>query len=148
MSSKARREQKDLVREYHEVIENRDIDRVPDFYADDYTVDLGQPETGETVEGGVDDVVERIERFVTAFPDASHNEKEMVAEGDWVLCRLEVEGTHEGEFLGIEPTGKEMSMQIHESYRFENGKIVESHSTGSLTSVLAQLGVDLPIEEP
>jgi predicted ester cyclase len=34
---------------------------------------------------------------VEAFPDSTIEEKELVAEDDWVLCRTMTEGTHEGE---------------------------------------------------
>jgi predicted ester cyclase len=84
---------------------------------------------------------------VEAFPDSTIEEKELVAEDDWVLCRTMTEGTHEGEFMRLNPTGEEVVMQRHESYRIEDGDFVEVHGTGSLAWVLARLGVDLPTED-
>lgn len=146
MATQQRTANKELVREYHEVLENRQVDRIPGFYADDYTVELMGYEDGGTEMGGVDAVVERMRENFEAFPDATLEEKEMAAEGDWVLCRIEVSATHEGPLMGIEPTGKDVSFQVHESYRVEDGEFIETHSTASFMQVLGQLGVDLPIE--
>jgi predicted ester cyclase len=41
-----------------------------------------------------------------AFPDLQHEIKAMVAEGDKAAVRLNVTGTHKGEFQGILPTGR------------------------------------------
>lgn len=57
------------------------------------------------------------------------------------------EAIHEGEFLGIEPTGKEISMHRHDPTRIEDGEFTEVHGSGGLTWVVGQLGVDLPIEQ-
>lgn len=138
---------KQLVHEYHEVVENQEFDRIPEFFADDFGVDFMQLQEGGSEEAGVDEVVEKTKDHFEAFPDLTIEEKEMAAEGEWVLCRTMMTGTHEGEFHGIEPTGKEITMQRHESYRIEDGEIAEVHGSGSLTWVLGQLGVDLPIEE-
>lgn len=139
-------ENKELVREYHKVVENQQIDRIPEFFSDDFTVELGQVDGSDSEEGGVDDLVERLQRGFEGFPDMTIEEKEMAAEGEWVLCRYEMTGTHEGDFMGIEPTGNDVWLQMHESYRIEDGEFVETHSTGSLASLLGQLDVDLPIE--
>lgn len=138
---------KELVQEYHEVLENRQADRIPEFYADEYTVEMMQLDGSDAEPGDVDDVVDRMKTNFEAFPDATIEEKEMAAEGDWVLCRIEVTATHQGEFHGIEPTGEEVSIQVHESYRIEDGEFVETHSTASFAPLLGQLGIELPIEE-
>jgi len=49
--------------------------------------------------------------------------------------------------MRLNPTGEEVVMQRHESYRIEDGDFVEVHGTGSLAWVLARLGVDLPTED-
>lgn len=137
---------KELVREYLEVLNDQQVDRIPDFFADDFTVDLMQVDEGESEEGGVDDIVEGVKDAIEAFPDATNHLKEMAAEGDWVLYRVEVEGTHDGEWRGIEPTGEEVWWQLHGSIRIEDGEFVETHGTASNLHRLAQLGVDLPFE--
>lgn len=147
MTAQLLEENKELVQDYHDVLEEKEADRIPEFFTDDFRIDFMQIEEGGSEEAGVDEVVEKAKDFLEAFPDATIEEKEMAAEGDWVLCRTMVTGTHEGEYLGIEPTGKEVTMQRHESYRVEDGKFAEVHGSASLTWVLGQLGVELPIEE-
>lgn len=136
---------KELVRELVETLDKQQMDRLRDQYADDFTAEMFQDE-GDTEEGDVEDLVDGHETFYEGFPDTSVELKEMAAEGDWVLYRFEVEATHEGEYKGIEPTGREVSFQVHHSRRIEEGEIVEAHSTATLLHVLSQLDVDLPIE--
>lgn len=140
------RENEELVREYHDVLENRQLDRIREFYAEDFTFEKMQLDGSESEEGDVEDILEGARAHFEAFPDSTIDEKEMAAQGDWVLCRVEIEATHEGEFKGIEPTGEEVWMQRHESYRIDDGEIVEVHGTVSLTPLLAQLGVELPVD--
>ena len=44
--------------------------------------------------------------FSTAFPDLHHTVDEMIAEGNVIVARWTVRGTHRGDFQGIAPTGK------------------------------------------
>lgn len=147
MATTALDQNKALVREYYQVLENGAFDRIPEFFADDFTVDMMQLTEGGSEEAGVETVVERTRETFDTFPDATIEIEEMAAEGDWVLCRTTLTGTHEGEFLGIEPTGEEITMQTHWSFRIEDGEFVETHGSGSQLWVLGQMGVDLPIED-
>lgn len=60
-----------------------------------------------------------------AFPDAKVTIDDMIGEGDVVAARLTFEGTHQGRFGGIEPTGKTVSGINVVFYRLQDGKIVE-----------------------
>jgi steroid delta-isomerase-like uncharacterized protein len=60
-----------------------------------------------------------------AFPDASVTIEDMVAEGDTVSVRFIFEGTHEGRFGGIAPTGNRVFVSNMGLFRIEDGKIVE-----------------------
>src|SRR5690349_21065347 len=55
---------------------------------------------------GIPGLKNLITTFRTAFPDFHATIEEQIAEGDKVVSRLTVSGTHRGEFLGIPPTGK------------------------------------------
>jgi predicted ester cyclase len=50
-----------------------------------------------------------------AFPDLHHEIEDIVAEGDKVAVRLNVTGTHKGEFQGISPSGKKLSLDERDS---------------------------------
>ncbi len=73
------------------------------------------------------------------FPDFHNTIEELVAEGDTVVARLMYRGTHQGEALGIAPTGKEISYAGAAIFRLADGKIVEGWVLGDRLSLLQQL---------
>jgi len=78
----------------------------------------------------------------TAFPDF-HVEVHynMVAEGDKVAARWTVTGTHQGEFMGIPPTGTQMTVTGMNIHRLAGGKIVEAWWSSDILALMEQLGV-------
>lgn len=138
-------EHEDRVRDLVEALNDRDFDAAAAIYADDFTLTITGA-TGVREERDLEGVREHWERFSTAFPDWTAEVCEMAAEDEWVLVRIEVVGTHEGPYLGVEPTGNEVELHQHSSLRFEAGAIVEEHETASTLSLFRQLDVDLCIE--
>jgi len=68
----------------------------------------------------------------TAFPDIHFTLDDVIAEGDKVVYRWTLRGTHQGEFAGISPTGKAVTETGITILRFAEGKIVEGrHETSS-----------------
>lgn len=87
--------------------------------------------------------------FYAAFPDLRHSIEEQVAEGDTVVNRLLVRGTHRGDFQGMPPTGKAVEIAAITIQRFENGQIVEQHLLVDTLGLLQQLGaVPAPGQPP
>lgn len=88
---------------------------------------------------------EGYKQFVTvlhaAFPDIRYTVNEEVAEGDKIMHRTTARGTHRGEFLGIAPTGKQITWDEMHILRFANGKAVEHWGNVDQLSILQQLGV-------
>jgi predicted ester cyclase len=90
-----------------------------------------------------------LKNFYTAlwggFPDLTIEIDELVGEGDKVVWRISVSGTHNGPFLGLPPSGKSVKFGAHYTFRFERGKIVERWSTLDRLTLLVQIGaVTLP----
>ena len=81
----------------------------------------------------------------TAFPDLHGTIEDMVAEGGKVANRLTLTGTHKGEFMGIAPTGKKVTITDHVFIRFEGGKEVEAWGISDVLGMYQQLGVKLPM---
>lgn len=76
-----------------------------------------------------------------AFPDHRIDIEEMIAEGDKVVMLNTYSGTHEGEFMGIAPSGKRfVQRQVH-VMRFADGKAVEHWGLRDDLGQLQQLGV-------
>ena len=61
-----------------------------------------------------------------AFPDLDVTLREMIAEGDKVVAHWALHGTHQGECLGIAPTGKRVEVEGVSIYRVAGAKIIES----------------------
>ena len=87
-------------------------------------------------------------RMLTAgFPDNRHEVQEMIAEGDKVVVRCTLTGPHEGEFMGIAPTGRSIEVSEIHVYRLEEGKAVEHRVGRDDLGAMRQLGV-IPEELP
>jgi len=77
----------------------------------------------------------------TAFPDLHFTIEDMIAEGDTVVVRYTTRGTHQGNFRGIPPTGKQVTVTGMFIDRLVNGKAVEQWFNGDDLGRLQQLGV-------
>lgn len=81
----------------------------------------------------------------TAFPDHDASIINLIAEGDYVVKHWSDAGTFTGEFMGISPTGKQVSVSGLTLYRLRDGKIAELTWGYDTFGLLRQLGV---IPEP
>ena len=80
----------------------------------------------------------------SAFPDLNMTPDFFIAEGDLVTAFATATGTHRGEFQGIPPTGKSISIKLADYMRVQNGKIVEHWGVMDLAGLMQQLGVGTP----
>jgi len=78
------------------------------------------------------------------YPDLHLVVEDLIAEEDKVVGRTTVTGTHRGEFMGIQPTGKFVTYNEIFIFRFVNGRVVEIWGVVDVFSQLQQLGVSLP----
>lgn len=76
-----------------------------------------------------------------AFPDFEITVEDQVAEGDKVATMWTATGTHQGEFQGIPPTGKQQSFGGMTLSRIANGKIIEGWTNPDALGLLQQLGI-------
>jgi predicted ester cyclase len=96
-----------------------------------------------TVEG-LENVTEVLRGFISAIPDLHATEQDMVAEGDTVVVRLVVEGTHQGNLLGIPATGRRVRWDAVDIYRLSDGKIAEEWAADDSTAILYEVGAYKP----
>ncbi len=82
-----------------------------------------------------------VSMLLAAFPDFHITLEDMVAEGDKVVIRGTISGTHKGELIGIAPTGKQATWTEIGIWRIEGGKVVESWHEVDRLSLMQQLGV-------
>jgi steroid delta-isomerase-like uncharacterized protein len=77
--------------------------------------------------------------FRSAFSDVEVAVEDLFAEGDRVVDRITVRGTHAGDFMGIPPSGKRWEMQEIHIARIADGKIAERWTMVDMSGLLQQL---------
>jgi len=82
-----------------------------------------------------------IETFRNSFPDLHLTFEAEFADGDYVMHRGYISGTHQGEWQGIAPTGKQIKMKTLDIWRVANGKAVENWVQMDMLGLMQQLGV-------
>ena len=88
--------------------------------------------------------IEGVEQFYgaywAAFPDVRVTIEDVVGEGGKLAVRYTVRATHQGEFMGIPPTGKRVTFEGITILRFEGGKCVERWQSADMLGLMQQLG--------
>jgi steroid delta-isomerase-like uncharacterized protein len=128
---------KEIVKRLFEEPWTGNFDVIDEFVAPEYVgYDPAEPEPIRGPAG----VKANFEKYRAAFSDARITVKEQVAEGDTVATRWKARGTHDGEFAGIAPTGKEVTVKGFTFSKLENGKVIEEHQVWDALGMLVQLG--------
>ena len=78
--------------------------------------------------------------FETGLPNYQLNIKDLVAEGNKVVCRATVEGEHKGELFGMAPTGQKVGVDGFIMYELEDNKIVNHWMQFDTVSLMQQIG--------
>ena len=135
----------DIVRNFTEdVFNGRDYDALQELQSSDY-VQHG-PMTGQEIEG-YGQSLESLQVFHTAFSDLTATEEFAFSDDDLVCTRYTYTGTHDGEFMGLAPTGVEVEVPGTVINRVEDGKIAETWATVDFLGLFQQLGVVPEFEE-
>jgi steroid delta-isomerase-like uncharacterized protein len=128
-------ENKALARRSWESVEN------PDTLGEVYAPDVVWHNPEGDIQG-IEEAKQFVAMFETAFPDISATVEDVVAEGDKVVSRVTIRGTHQGEVEEFgPPTGRRVEVQGLSLHRIEDGKIVEEWNSYDNLSVLQQLGL-------
>ncbi len=135
-------ENKEIARRYFEGSKQTVFD---EFLAPDYILHLpGTPEPIRGPEGSKQLHVS----FFSAMPDFRTPVEDVVAEGDRVAGRYTAHATHQGEFMGSAPTGKQVTVMGMSILRIAGGKIVEEWAMPDFLGLMQQLGVIPTPETP
>jgi steroid delta-isomerase-like uncharacterized protein len=81
-----------------------------------------------------------ISAFLNAYPDSRFLIDDVIAEGDTVVIRHSLRGTHQAAFQDIPPTGKQVKVGGIATFRVVNGKIAETWLDADILGMLQQLG--------
>ena len=137
-------ENKTVIRRFYETINAGSVDQIDQFFTSDYVDHNPQAPTPDLA--GLKQLLAMI---ATAFPDFHLTAEDMRAEGDRVVARLSLSGTNQGSFMGIPPTGKQITTTGLSIFRLTNGKIAEEWFLFDALGVIQQLGgLRLPSQQP
>ena len=132
-------ENKAIIRRFFEEFANKGDESVVDKLIGEDIVDHNPQDPN--IPPGAEGVKQLFAGRRMAFPDMRVTVEDLVAEGDKVVLRSTVTGTHKGEFMGIPPTGNSFSFGNIAIFRIEDGKIVERWGEADVMGMMQQLGV-------
>ena len=134
-------ENKRIVRTFIETAFNQhQADRAAEYMTPDIKWHGG---TLGTVEGR-ENFAGLISAIVTALPDLQNVEQDIIAERDIVSVRAVVDGTHQGDLLGIPASGKHVRWDAVDVYRVVDGKIAEEWAADDLLAFVYGVGAYTP----
>jgi len=133
-------ENKALVRRYvEEFVDRSNFELSDEIFAPNFV------RYGPDQVSGVEDLKHFFAMLHSGFPGFQSTIEDLFAEGDKVVLRFTFHGTHQGEFMGIGPTGKQVTMAGIDIFRIADGKIVELWNQEDVLGMMQQLGA---IPEP
>jgi steroid delta-isomerase-like uncharacterized protein len=136
-SSKQEEINKQVVRQFFELLGRHDTERMEQLLISSTQYSFHPSGMRHMDWNGHKQLLAAITR---AFPDLRHDVKDMVAEGDKVAVRLNVTGTHKGEFRGIPPSGRKLSLDEMAFLTIIDGRITEGWITSDTMSFMQQIG--------
>jgi len=145
VNAQAAEQNRALIKQVLELIDERKLDEAFELYAEDY---IYHGPNGEVLNGR-EGIRGLWEVFLTGFPDLRSTVEDIVTEGDMLVLRWRIEGTHTGEFLGVAPSGAEINLRITEIFRIANGQLVEAWDQYDRLGLMQQIGaIPAPQEAP
>ncbi|MBI2875121.1 MAG: ester cyclase [Firmicutes bacterium] len=117
-----------------EVVNTGNVDHVADFISPD----CRDSATGQII--GVEGMRAHIIGVRETYPDLHLTVEQQIAEGEWVATRVTARGTHLGEWLGMRPTGKQVTITGVNLNRVIDGRIVEHGGAANVFEALLAVG--------
>ena len=124
-------------RAFEEVANGGDMTTVDEIIAPEY---LRHDLAGGPDAAGPEGVKRLIAGLRAAFPDIKTTIEDIFSDGEKVVVRFTVRGTHSGPFQGMAPTGREATWRGVNIYRVSGGRIRETWQLADGLGLLRQLG--------
>ncbi len=123
----------DTVRAFIESFWNgQDFDSLNRFLTPDYVDHAYVPHTADGLKGTASELS-------AALPDHRSEIEDVVAQGDKVVARMVLRGTHGGPFRGTPPTGNPAEINLYRMYRLADGRIAEHWALLDTATLLRQI---------
>ena len=126
-----------------EVLNGRNVEALDEIAAEDYLDHAAFPGQAPGRQG-----LRRRIAYLVAALDPHWTLYEFIAEGDLVVARWTLAGTQHGEFLGIQPTGREFTLKVIELYRVRHGWMSEHWNVVDMLGLYQQVGLAPGVAAP
>ncbi len=123
-------------REIDKIIHTGNVENIENYISPEY-YEGNRPE-GQVV--GIEGAKQHILGVRQTYPDLKLTINQQIAEGDWVVTRITARGTHQGEWMGIKPTGKRVTITGVNIDKVVDGKITEHGGAANMFEAL--LGIN------
>ena len=124
---------------YDEVFRHRNVSALDELLTDDFVEHIPVPGQDPGRQGAKD----FIGQLLQAFPDLDLEIERQIVQGDTVAAVVRLEGTHQGEFLGVPPSGRKVSIKVMDMIRVRDGKLCDHWGLADFGGLMAQQGWSL-----
>ncbi len=126
-----------MQRFYDEVVNEGNLDLIDKLLAEDFEEHEETPGIGPGREG----VKQFFAMLRTAFPDVSCEVEHLLGEGVFVVARVRMHGTHQGEFMGVPASGRPIDVQVWDLVHLTDGVATAHWGLMDAMTLMQQIGV-------
>jgi steroid delta-isomerase-like uncharacterized protein len=131
-----------IIRFFDEIWNQRKLEIADDIFDKDcHTFQLRSGAPVTSTPRGPESIKNHIAEWLSAFPDLIFTIEQMIAEGDRVSTMLVMDGTHTGQWLGIPPNGKRISIRMMTIHQIRSCKIIQDWVIVESLGFFQQLGI-------
>jgi steroid delta-isomerase-like uncharacterized protein len=126
------------MRSAYERVSVGDLAGFGELVADDFVEHDEVPGLPPTKEG----TLAYFRMLLTAFPDLRMDVEDLIASEDKTVARVRATATHQGEFMGVPPTGNRVDVRLIDIMRFNDAGMISDHwGVADMLSLMQQVGV-------
>lgn len=122
---------------FDEIMNQGNLELVDEIFAPDFEFRITTIPTAIPGPGGMKQFVTTLR---SAFPDIKFDVDHYICEGDRVLARWRLHGTHKAPFLGIPPTGNAVQDHGNDIFHFRDGQFTRAWVNEDSLGLMRQLG--------
>ena len=127
---------------YEEVLNKGELDQVDTLIAAEY---IDHNPVGPGGESGIEGFKQTVRALRFAFPDLHFKVEQMIVNGDQVVARTTMQGTHKNSFMGVDPTGKQVTVSGFDIFRVADEVVAERWGTLDGLTLMQQMEVLIPM---
>ena len=127
---------------YEKAFNTGQLDQVDTVIAAEY---IDHNPIGPGGESGIEGFKQTVRALRFAFPDLRFTVQQMIVNGDTVVTRTTMQGTHKNTFMGVDPTEKQVTVSGFDIFRIADGLVAERWGTLDGLTLMQQLDIFIPM---